>query len=83
MLSWDEAATCTGRFDLRAEMDVLVALSNCPHPLGPSADFSPQSVTVTIWRPDPPGADDLCRTATPEAVRAFENNAADRTGGAR
>lgn len=81
-LGWDEAARLSARFDLRAEMDLIAALSNTPHPLGPSASYAPQPVTITVWRADPPGEGDLCRTATPEAARAFQNNAAMRTGGA-
>jgi len=32
-------------------------------------------VSVTRFRAPSPAADDLCRTATAEAVRGFENNA--------
>ena len=62
--------------DLRAEMDLIVALSNCPHPLDPAPDYAPNPVAVTRFRAPPPAMDDLCRTATIEAVRGFENNAA-------
>jgi len=82
-LGWDGETRLSARIDLRAEMDLIAALSNTPHPLSPSASFAPQPVTVTVWRADPPGIDDLCRTATPEAARAFDNTAAMRTGGAR
>ena len=60
--------------DLRAEMDLTIALSNCPHPLDPNPDYAPQPVSVTRFRL-PVAADDLCRTATAEAVRGFANNA--------
>jgi uncharacterized protein len=62
--------------DLRAEMDMLVALSNCPHPLDPSATYAPGQVEVIRFHPGRPTDDDLCRTASAEAARAFENNAA-------
>lgn len=61
--------------DLRAEMDLLVGFSNCPHPLDPAQDYAPNPVSVTRYRPQPAGADDPCRTASAEAVRGFENNA--------
>lgn len=61
--------------DLRAEMDLLVALSNCPHPFDPAPTYAPEAVEVIRHRPIPAGADDLCRTASAEAMRAFENNA--------
>lgn len=60
--------------ELRAEMDLLVALSNCPHPLDPAPDYAPNPVEITRYAAEMP-ADDLCRTATAEAVRGFENNA--------
>jgi uncharacterized protein len=61
--------------DLRAEMDMIVGFSNCPHPLDPNPVYAPNPVTVTRIKAVEPLADDLCRTATPEAVRGFENNA--------
>ena len=60
------------RVDLRAEMNLIVALSNTPHPLAPG-EYVAHPVEVTRWRSGPAGADDACRTATEEAVRAFEN----------
>jgi uncharacterized protein len=74
---WDGARRRAGDFvDLRAEMDLLVALSNCPHPLDPAADYAPSPVAAVRFSAAPPSADDLCRTATDEARRGFENNAA-------
>ena len=58
--------------DLRAEMDLIVALSNCPHPLDPSG-AEPPAVVATRFVAPPAGADDLCRTATAEAARGFDN----------
>lgn len=72
-LRWRKDLRVAGDFvDLRAEMDLVVAFSNCPHPLDPAPATHP--VTVTRFRL-PVAADDLCRTATAEAVRGFENNA--------
>lgn len=59
--------------DLRAEMNVLVVLSNCPHVLHPSNVYEPKPIQVTVWDSPAPAADDLCRTANPEAVRGFIN----------
>ncbi|OQP87405.1 urea carboxylase [Rhizobium rhizosphaerae] len=61
--------------DLRAEMDMTVGFSNCPHPLDPNPAYAPNPVTITRFNAGPVAADDLCRTATAEAVRGFENNA--------
>jgi urea carboxylase-associated protein 2 len=59
--------------DLRAETELLVALSNCPHPMDPSPRFDPPPVAVTRYRAPPVAPDDLCRTATAEARRGFAN----------
>lgn len=59
--------------DLRAEMNVLVILSNCPHVLHPSNVYEPKPIQVTVWDSPAPATDDLCRTANPEAVRGFIN----------
>ena len=73
---WDNGRRSGGDFiDLRAEMDLLVALSNCPHPLDPSPAYAPSAVDIVRYQAKPVGADDLCRTASAEAARAFENNA--------
>lgn len=60
--------------DLRAEMDLWVGLSNCPHPLDPSPGYAPPPALTTRYHATI-AADDLCRSATAEAVRGFENNA--------
>lgn len=73
---WGGGLRHAGDFvDLRAEMDLLVALSNCPHPLDPSLAYAPGDAEIVRYRAGRPGDDDLCRTASAEAVRAFENNA--------
>lgn len=84
-LRWDGPAAPAGaHVDLRAELDLLVLVSNCPHPLAPGGD-APGDIDIRIWRSTPPAPDDFCRTATEEARRGFENNAcylAEREGAA-
>lgn len=58
---------------LRAEMDLLVALSNTPHPLADS-QAATGSIEITRYRAPAAEADDPCRTLTEEAARGFENN---------
>jgi urea carboxylase-associated protein 2 len=68
-----EGCSQPGSFvDLRAEMNVLVVLSNCPHVMHPGA-YDPKSIQVTIWNSPAPAADDLCRTANSEVQRGFVN----------
>ena len=72
-LAWHGPAPAGRALDLRFEMDVIMALSNCPHPLDPAPAYAPQPVEATIYKPSPAPADDACRNSSPEAVRAFEN----------
>ena len=58
---------------LRAEMDVIVVLANCPHVLDPRPDYSVTPVRATAWRGPVAGPDDPIRNATPEGLRAFQN----------
>ena len=72
-LVWQDDVPAAGDYvDLRAEMDILVFLSNCPHPLSPGA-YAPEPVDLTLWKSPPPGADDFCRTSSEEAIRGFDN----------
>jgi hypothetical protein len=57
--------------ELRAEQNLLVALSNTPHALSPiTAATGPIEIAIAHA---PPGPDDLCRHFTEEAVRGFIN----------
>ncbi|WP_299307337.1 urea amidolyase associated protein UAAP1 [uncultured Croceicoccus sp.] len=58
---------------MRAEMDVIVVLANCPHVLDPRAEWSVTPLRATAWRGAPAPADDPVRNATPEGLRAFQN----------
>jgi uncharacterized protein len=78
-LDWQDGVRRPGDFvELRAEMDLLVALSNCPHPLDPAPQYTAAPVDVALLRPASVEGEDFCRTATPEAVRGFENTDAYR-----
>lgn len=59
--------------DLRFEMDCLVALSSCQHPLDPATAYAPKDIQLACWRSKLPGPDDLCRNRCPENQRAFIN----------
>lgn len=58
---------------LRAEMDVIVVLANCPHVLDPRDGWTVTPLRVTAWRGAITPEDDPIRTATPEGLRAFQN----------
>jgi uncharacterized protein len=57
--------------DLRGEMNVLVILNTCQHPMDPDPKYHPKSLKLTVWKSDPPAADDLCRTFCSENERGF------------
>lgn len=59
--------------ELRADMDVLVVLANCPHPMHPPSQKYPSSpVELTLFAGEPAGPDDVCRLFRPECGRALE-----------
>lgn len=58
---------------LRAEMDVIVVIANCPHVLDPRTDWSVTPLRATAWRGPVTPVDDPVRNATPEGLRAFLN----------
>lgn len=58
---------------LRAEMELIVVLANCPHVLDPRAGYTVTPLRATAWRGQITPPDDAARTATPEGLRAFLN----------
>jgi len=57
--------------DLRAEMNVLMIVNTCQHPLDPNPKYAPKPVHLAIRRASPPGPDDACRVACAENGRGF------------
>jgi urea carboxylase-associated protein 2 len=57
--------------ELRAEMNVLVILNTCPHPLDPNPKYEPHPVHLSIQKTAPAAADDECRLFQPENGRGF------------
>jgi uncharacterized protein len=64
-------STAGGAVELRAEMNVLVVLNSCQHPLDPNPRYDPKPVSLSVQRVPPPGVDDPCRTSRPENGRGF------------
>lgn len=72
--AWNEGVLQNGDFvDLRAEMNLLIAVSNCPHPLAPGASYAPSDIEAIVFQAEPAQPDDLCRSLSAEANRGFEN----------
>jgi hypothetical protein len=69
---WQEGRKRPGDFvDLRAEMNLILVVSNCPHPLNPARPAATGPVTLVKHRAATATAEDACRTGSPEANRAF------------
>lgn len=73
-LHFVKGASRAGAFvKLRFEMDTLVILNTCQHPLDPNSDYAPKAVHLSVSASAAPGLDDPCRTSRPENERAFRN----------
>lgn len=73
-LTYVEGASKPGsHIDLRFEMDTIVVLNTCQHPLDPKPEYAPKPVKLEVFKNAPPAADDPCRTSRPENERAFIN----------
>jgi urea carboxylase-associated protein 2 len=57
--------------ELRAEMNVLVMLNTCQHPLDPNPRYEPKAIKLSIRNVPAPDASDICRTSRPENERGF------------
>jgi len=60
---------------LRFEMDTLVVMHTCPHPLQMAADYPRKPVQVHLEKAPPVLADDYCLNLCDENRRGFQNNA--------
>jgi uncharacterized protein len=75
-LSFDPFNSSAGKFvDLRFEMDTLVLLHTCPHPLNDTAQYPRKAVLLRFSRAAPLAADDFCLNSRPENARGFANTA--------
>lgn len=73
-LSYVQGASPPGAIvELRFEMDTLVALTTCQHPLDPNPTYAPKPVKLEVFAAAPVAADDPCRLSRPENERAFTN----------
>ncbi len=58
---------------LRFEMDALVLLHTCPHPLHLAPEYPRIPVRIELSNGEPVAEDDFCRTSRPENGRGFIN----------
>ena len=60
---------------LRFEMDTLVLLHTCPHPLSQEKIYPLKPVQIELGEADPVSDDDYCKNFRLENQRGFHNNA--------
>lgn len=73
-LQFDVSATDVGAsIDLRFEMDTLVVLHTCPHPLNPASEYPKKPVSYQLRASAAVAADDRCKNHCPENQRGFKN----------
>jgi len=70
----DKRAEPGSYIDLRAEMDVLLLLSNTPHVME-TGEYNPSDVQLTLYKAAPVTEDDFCMNFSIQSQRAFINNA--------
>lgn len=59
---------------LRFEMDTLVVMHSCPHPMNRALEYPRKPVGIRLLQADPVTEDDYCKNFRPENRRGFENN---------
>jgi uncharacterized protein len=69
----EHASKPGGYVDLRFEMNTLVVLSSCRHPLDASTNYLPREVRLTAWHSRAAPRNDPCRTRCPANERGFKN----------
>jgi urea carboxylase-associated protein 2 len=68
---------------LRFEMETLVLLHTCPHPLNTAPEYPRKPVKISLSKAPPVDADDFCKNSRPENVRGFANTDLYRLCGCR
>lgn len=58
---------------LRAEMDIILVIANCPHVLDQRTEYKVTPLKVLAWRGEVTQENDPIRNKTPEGLRAFLN----------
>ena len=71
-MSFVENHAPAGSFvELRAEMNTLVILNTCQHPMTTEKNYAQKPVKLTVKKVETPGSDDPCRNSYPENQRGF------------
>jgi uncharacterized protein len=75
-ITLDTSNQCAGNsVTLRFEMDTLVIMHACPHPLNRTTQYPFKPVLIELGEADAVTEDDYCKNFRPENQRGFHNNA--------
>lgn len=74
-LSLSRQSKASDAITLRFEMDTLVVMHTCPHPLNTAQDYPRKPVQVYLGKAKPVSTDDYCLNLCDENRRGFHNNA--------
>lgn len=74
-LSLGEGSKAGDKVTLRFEMDTLVVLHTCPHPMNSNASYPQCPIELSLKPAAPVEDDDFCMNSRPENQRGFMNNA--------
>lgn len=75
-ISLDKSVQAIGNsVTLRFEMDTLVLMHSCPHPLNTEQKYPLKPIRIELGEADPVADDDYCKNYRPENQRGFQNNA--------
>jgi uncharacterized protein len=73
-LHFDPSASKPGsHISLRMELDTLVVLNTCPHPLDPNPEYAPKPIKLEVFRAEPVSSLDPSLLSRPENLRAYQN----------
>jgi urea carboxylase-associated protein 2 len=70
----DEQSKAGEMIELRFEMDTLVLMHTCPHPLNLATHYPFNAIEYQIAQSTPVVEDDFCKNSCAENQRGFENN---------
>jgi urea carboxylase-associated protein 2 len=74
-MQYSEGSKAGDKIVLRFEMDTLVVMHTCPHPLSSAEEYPVRPVHYAIAQAKPVEADDECMNSRSENQRGFKNNA--------
>lgn len=70
-----ENSAASDNIDLRFEMDTLVIMHTCPHPMNPAEQYPAKPIQYELRKAAAVAGDDICMTHCEENRRGFQNNA--------